>query len=358
MTPKAITIDGITGQLDTGRFDLAGMIDLDHFQPDKVNVRLSGKALPLRIPDTLDLLLNTELELRGTETQSMIQGEAVILEGTYYKDVNLSLLQRIGEKRREEAPAPSEITQPFLKNMGLDIAVKSRNPVVVDNNLAHLNVNPDIRVSGRLNNPILKGRASVESGTISYLRRTFVVKKGVVDFLNPYRTEPTLDIESEVAVRNWAILLAISGTPDELAFKLTSNPPEEEGDILSLLVAGRTARELIAGEGGTSQSTSQMVAGLVSSTFGEDVKKTTGLDILEVDTQGEAGAEASDHVKVTIGKELSKRTIIKYAVESKDGELTQRAIAEYKFLENILLSGFQDDTGIFGGALKFKLEFR
>jgi len=209
-----------------------------------------------------------------------------------------------------------------------------------------------------LNNPILKGRASVESGTISYLRRTFVVKKGVVDFLNPYKTEPTLDIESEVAVRHWSILLAISGTPDELTLKLTSNPPEEEGDILSLLVAGRTTGELIAGEGGTAQSTSQMVAGLISSTFGEDVKKTTGLDILEVDTQGEGAGEATDRVKVTVGKELSKRTTIKYAVESKDGELTQRAIAEYKFLENLLLSGFQDDTGIFGGVLKFKLEFR
>ena len=358
MTPKAITIDGIEGQLDAGRFDLVGKIDLDHFQPDKVDVQFSGKALPFRIPDTLDLLLNTELEVRGTEAQSMIQGEAVILEGTYYRDVNLSPLQRIGEKRREEALAPSEITQPFVKNMGLDIAVKSRNPVVVDNNLAHLDVNPDIRISGRLNRPILGGRANVESGAVAYLRRTFVVKKGVVDFLNPYKTEPTLDIESEVTVRDWTILLAISGTPDELTLKLTSTPPEEEGDILSLLVAGRTTGELIAGEGGTPQSTSQMVAGLISSTFGEDVKKTTGLDILEVDTQGETGAEASDRVEVTIGKELSKRTTIKYAVESKDGELTQRAIAEYKFLENILLSGFQDDTGTFGGALKFKLEFR
>ncbi len=358
MTPQAIMIDGIEGQLDTGRFDLAGKIDLDHFQPDKVDVRFNGSALPFRIPDTLDLLFNTTLQVRGTEAQSMIQGEAVILEGTYYKDVNLSLLQRIGEKRREEAIAPSEITQPFLKNTGLDIAVKSRSPIVVDNNLAHLDVNPDIRISGGLNNPILGGRANVESGTVSYLRRTFVVKKGVVDFLNPYRTEPTLDIEGEVEVRNWTILLAISGTPEELAFKLTSNPSEEEGDILSLLVAGRTTHELIAGEGGTPRSTSQMVAGLLSSTFGEDVKKTTGLDILEVDSQGEAGGAASDRVKVTIGKELSKRTIIKYATESKDGVLTQRAIAEYKFLENILLSGFQDNTGIFGGALKFKLEFR
>jgi translocation and assembly module TamB len=358
MTPQAIMIDGIEGQLDTGRFDLAGKIDLDHFQPDKVDVRFNGSALPFRIPDTLDLLFNTTLQVRGTEAQSMIQGEAVILEGTYYKDVNLSLVKRIGEKRREEAVAPSEITQPFLKNMGLDITVKARNAIVVDNNLAHLDVNPDIRISGTLNNPILGGRANVESGTVSYLRRTFVVKKGVVDFLNPYRTEPTLDIEGEVEVRNWTILLAISGTPDELTFKLTSNPSEEEGDILSLLVAGRTTHELIAGEGGTPRSTSQMVAGLISSTFGEDVKNTTGLDILEVDTQGEVGGEGSDRVKVTIGKELSKRTIIKYATESKDGVLTQRAIAEYKFFENILLSGFQDNTGIFGGALKFKLEFR
>jgi len=38
--------------------------------------------------------------------------------------------------------------------------------------------------------------------------------------------------------------------------------------------------------------------------------------------------------------------------------MSQRAIAEYKLLENILMSGFQDSEGMFGGELFFRLEFR
>jgi translocation and assembly module TamB len=85
-------------------------------------------------------------------------------------------------------------------------------------------------------------------------------------------------------------------------------------------------------------------------------KRPQGL--LEVETQAQEEEQVSDQVKVTMGKELSRRMTLKYAVESKDSELSQRAIAEYKLLEGILLSGFQDDKGTSGGEIFFRLEFR
>ena len=358
VNPYAITIDRIQGQLDTGRFDLNGKIALEAFQPSTVLINLDAHALPLQVPDTLDAILNAKLKIHGTREKSMVQGGAVILEGTYYKDMNLSLLEAVGQKKREEAPPPGEITQPFLKNMSLDISIKRQNPFLVDNNLAQLEISPDLRLTGKIDNPIISGRAQIDSGKIFYRKTTFVVNKGVVDFLNPYKIEPTLDIESEVRIRTWTILLEIGGTPDRLTFKLISDPQEEEEDILSLLLFGRTTHELIEGAGGTSRSTAQMVAELVSMTLGEDIKKAAGLDILEVETQETEDEEVSDRVKVTIGKELSKRMTVKYAVESKAAELVQSAIAEYKLFENILLSGFQDSKGIFGGELQFRLEFR
>jgi autotransporter translocation and assembly factor TamB len=356
ITPEAVDIDRIEGQLGSGRFDLAGRVDLERLKPGEVRLRFTANALPLQIPDTMDLLVNTELKIQGTNEQSTVEGEIIILEGTYYRDVNLSLLQAVGERKREEAPPPKEMAHPLLKNVTLDISIKRRNPFLVENNLAELEINPDLRVTGKLNNPIIRGRAAVDSGTLYYRKKSFVVKKGVIDFLNPYKTEPTIDIQSEAKIRRWLVFLAISGTPDELSFKLTSDPPEEDGDILSLLVTGKTTRELIDGEGGTPESTSQMLAEVIASRYSEDVKAATGLDILEVQ-EGEEGEETSD-VKVTVGKKLSKRMLVKYAAESKDGEMIEKAIAEYKFLENILVNGFQDSKGTFGGELQFRLEFR
>jgi len=292
-----------------------------------------------------------------------------ILEGLYYRDVNLSYLNMFKsatERRRQVSGPPPEIKQPFLKNMVLDILIKRRNPFVVDNNIAQLDIHTDLSISGKLNNPIIKGQATIESGTVSYKKTDFKVTRGVIDFVNPYRTEPSIIIDSNAMVRQWEIDLEISGTPDELEFKLSSTPAETEGDILSILLFGKTTQELIGGEGGGSQTTSQMLAEMISSTFAEDIKKATGVDILEVETGEQAGEQdggqeddaSSDRIKVTVGKKLSKHMTVKYAVESKDGEMIQQAISEYQFLENLILSGFRDTDGVFGGKLFYRLEFR
>jgi autotransporter translocation and assembly factor TamB len=362
-TPQLLTLKDVSGQIDDkGRFELGGNVTLKNFQPDKIAVNLSADALPLEIPDMLDMLLNADLQLKGTLDKSALTGEAVILEGTYYKDINLSLLntlQEVAKKKRETAPKkPSEDQHPFLKHMSLDISVKHRNAFVVDNNLAELEVIPDLKVYGSLNRPLVSGRAEIESGTVTYQKKEFEVNKGVIDFLNPYKIEPTIDVESEVKVRKWTVLLAVSGTPDQLNFKLTSDPAEEHGDILSLLLLGRTTKELNKGEGGSTAMPAQMIAEIVEETFGDDIKKAAGLDILEVKFNGQGKNGDADDVTVTMGKELSRRMTVKYAVESQNGETVQRAIAEYKFLENMLLTGFQDSKGTFGGELQFRLEFR
>ncbi|MDY6855063.1 MAG: translocation/assembly module TamB domain-containing protein [Thermodesulfobacteriota bacterium] len=358
ISPEAITIDGLMGKIDTGRFVLEGRVDMDKFQPVKVYVNLDANAVPLELPDMLKVLFNTELKIHGDREKSMMEGELIVLEGTYFKDVKISLISLVPQKKREEPLPPKEIMYPLLRNMGLNISVKRRNPFLVDNNLAILEITPDLHISGNIGNPVMSGRANIDTGTINYQKKTFVVKKGVIDFINPYKIEPVIDITSEVQIRNWMIFLEISGTPDELVLKLTSDPAEEDEDILSLLLLGKTAHEVIEGEGGTAKTTEQLLAELIASTFGEDIKRAAGIDILEVETQDEEGEEASDRIKVTVGKNLSRRMTVKYATETKDGEISQRAIAEYKFLENIYMNGFQDSRGMFGGVLRFKVEFR
>ena len=194
--------------------------------------------------------------------------------------------------------------------------------------------------------------------SISYRRTNFDVKKGIIDFINPYKLEPHLDILSTTKVRKWLITLEISGTPDDLRLSLSSEPAEEDADILSLLVLGKTTKELINKEEGLAKSTEQIMAEMIASTFSEDIKKTTGLDIIEVETEEEEGEEDSERVQVTLGKKLSERLTVKYAFDTKEGEMVRKAISEYKFLENVLLSAFQDSKGVFGGEVQFRLEFR
>jgi translocation and assembly module TamB len=209
-----------------------------------------------------------------------------------------------------------------------------------------------------MNQPLISGRAEVESGTVYFQQKEFEIKKGVFDFINPYKIEPTIDIQSEVNIRKWSILLNISGTPDTLKINMTSDPAESEKDIVSLLIAGKTTQELIEEEGGIATSPTQILANVLSEKLEKEVQDATGLDVVELEYQEEKNNEEANDVKVTVGETLSRRVNVRYGIQTKNAKVVQQVIAEYKFLEKLLINTFRDSEGNFGGEFQFRLEFR
>ncbi|MCD4764246.1 MAG: translocation/assembly module TamB domain-containing protein, partial [Desulfobacterales bacterium] len=358
VTPEVIVLDNIQGMLDTGSFELSGAIDLKAYRPSRVGLKLKAHDLPLMIPDTLETRLSAELDIKGTPEKSLVSGYIQMIEGKYYKNIRLNLMGSLGKKSREEALVAPEIPWPFLKNMAIDITTRYRQPFVIDNNMALLAIKPDLRIYGSVNHPLISGRAQVESGTVYFQKKEFNVKRGVFDFINPYKIEPTIDVLGEIIVREWTVFLSISGTPDNLKFNFSSNPSEREEDILSLLITGKTTRELIAGEGGSSLSPGQILADVLAETVQKQIKDATGLDVVELEYKEGGEAEASDEVKVTVGKELSRRITVKYSVQTKNAKVIQQMITEYKFLDKLLMNTFHDTEGHYGGGLQFRFEFR
>jgi translocation and assembly module TamB len=204
----------------------------------------------------------------------------------------------------------------------------------------------------------MSGRAEVESGIITYQKEDFTVTQGVFDFVNPYRIEPTIDVKGEMKIRRWMIFLEVSGVPDNLKFILTSNPSETTEDLLSLLAFGKTTRELIGDESGSSFSTTQMLSDVLGGALGEELKDATGLDEVKIGyTEGDDDDE-EEGIDVSLGKKLSRRTTVKYGVESKGAKTVQRVDVGYKLRQNLSVSSFQNTEGQFGGELLYRLEFR
>lgn len=363
LADNKLIVSGINGRLDNGRFSLEGTVDLENHAPVRANFNINARALPVELAGTLELLVNSDLKFSGTPERSALTGDLVVLEGRYFRDVNMSLIQTAGEigKRRRQTEARAEMTYPdipFLRSLALDVAIGSRNPFMVDNNLALLSVRPQLTLTGTADNPLLNGRAEVTEGTVTYRNTEFEVQKGVVDFVNPYRIEPEVDIRAISGIRQWTITLSVTGTPENLNFQLTSTPYEEDADILSLLTMGKTTRELTGGSGGGA-APEEMLANLLADQLGKQIKSGTGLDIVEVEYRRN-GSESTDDdgVRVTVGKELSRRLTVKYGVERKSGEMVQQSTGIYKLLENLSINAFQDTGGEFGGEMRYRLEFR
>ncbi|MCF8037671.1 MAG: translocation/assembly module TamB [Desulfobacteraceae bacterium] len=357
-------ISDVSGRLDSGEFALDGGIRLENYMPIEADLAIKARNLPVQVPDTMEAEISADLKIAGTREKAALSGEVVLLEGSYFRDVNLNLLDRaseFGQRRRQTAPVPQmpAADLPLLENLELDISVGHRRPFVVDNNLALLNIRPQLEIGGTAAQPMLTGRAEISKGTISYRNTEFTVKKGVIDFVNPYRIEPTLDIRAESAVREWTITLVVTGTPDNLDFKLSSSPPEEDADILSLLAVGKTTREMGQSSGGGA-SPEQMLANVLAGRLEKQVKAGTGLDIVELEYRKDPAGTGgdTDDVRITVGKELSRRLTLKYGAEQKGGEMVRQTTAIYKLTEGLSANAFQESEGAFGGEMRYRLEFR
>jgi autotransporter translocation and assembly factor TamB len=360
---QSVRIKSLKGNIDDGVFNVNASLKLDDFKPSDITADIDFKALPFGVPDMLDCVFDGKLKLSGNPDTSQFTGMLTLLEGVYFQDVVINPLSGFGKRKRKIAAPPKEQNTPYLKNLGLDIGIRSYSPFQVDNNLAQLSIVPDLQLTGTIATPVMNGRAKVEEGTITYQKKIFTVQRGVIDFINPYAIEPEVEISGVVPVRNVEIKIDISGPPDDLMFKLSSDSTDlQEKDLLSLLVVGKTPSELL-GEtttGNAEQSNQQMLASLVASTFGEDVKKATGLDMLKVET-GDTDNDNSDRIAVTLGKQLTKRLGTSYTLISENGKFFPRTTAHYKLLQNLgiaVYQDYQDTKGTFGGELQFSWEKR
>jgi len=352
-------INGLSGKLDSGTFKADGTVALDGFKPRRLNLNARTKGLPLAIPETMDLTVDSNLTLTATPERARLEGLVTVTDGTYYKDVRANLFAnvldtiiRVQPRRSRQADA-----NPWLERTTLDLDVDRRGTLRVENNLAELEINPDLKISGTLASPVVNGRVSVTNGTVTYQGIEFTVKQGNVDFLNPARTEARVDIISQTSVRDWTIQLALKGTLNELELTLSSEPSENQTDILSLLLVGRTTREMSSNKESISASPAGMLAEMLTSTYAKEIKATTSLDIFKLESD-DFSPGGLGSLKFTLGKKISRRLTLKYELDTKDSAATQRGIAEYKLLDTLYFNGYQGNNGVYGADIQYRYEYR
>lgn len=354
ITPEIIKVNDIHGNFADGNFNVKGKINLEQFKPVKMKINLNAKQIGINVSDTMNILFDSDISLVGTKEQSKISGKVVILDGLYYKDLKVNILD-LAQKKREISPVNfNDKSKSFMKNVELNINVSNRESFTVDNNLASLSLKPNLKIYGTLQNPLLTGQVKSKHGFIIFRNKKFELKTGVIDFINPYKIEPEIIFKSQVKIRKWTIILNISGTINNLDFKFDSTPWESDADILSLITFGKTTYERSVAD---KTSTKQIVADVVADEVSDSIKKATGLDTVDLKVTDGNNTEPDD-ITVTLGKNLSRRISVNLGVELTDGKTIQKVTTQYKILEPLKINVYQNTEGEFGGELQYKHEFR
>ena len=75
----------------------------------------------------------------------------------------------------------------------------------------------DFRVRGTWENPILLGRISLLNGELSFAGNRYRLSRGDIDFTNPFRLDPVLNVQATTTVQQYEVTLDVSGPASRLA---------------------------------------------------------------------------------------------------------------------------------------------
>jgi len=346
-----ISVKQVRGRSGGGGVEAFGAIDLGNFKVKGLNIFLTLDGVRVNHPKEFTTLVNGDLRFSGDLQSQLLSGQVRLIRPRYKEKIDLKSLL-LSLRRREARPPVSE-----NQTLQFDINIVTADPLKIETDLAKIDLKADLVVQGAPAKPLLLGRAEVEKGEVEVNGKTFRVLSGTVDFLNPRKIEPYLDVSAETETRGYKINVDLAGVPNHLNLHLASNPPLSEVDILALLTVGRIQQDL---KGGSSLfvtgEVSSFLLGQVGLEAERGIQKLVGLDVFRVDPFA-VGPRKGIGTKVTVGKDFSKNLTVTYStiVGSSEQDIIN---VEYRLTENISLLGVRDERGELGLDLKFSFRFK
>lgn len=248
------------------------------FRIESGELDLGAWEVAFEYPQGLQQSVNAELTLSMFEGTPVLRGRISIVDGGYRQ--HIGLMQLLGRDSASTEIALDDEPS-FFDRMALEITVITLNDIIIDNNYGRLEVAMNLQIIGTVARPGVIGRATIlEGGQVFLGGRVYQIESGAIDFTNPSRIEPTLQIRTRTRVSTYDVSLMVSGTPGAIKTDLSSDPPLSRNDLLSLLATGRTVAE---GGGLTTEVAGDQVLGLLSGELFGFVTRTFGLSGVRIE---------------------------------------------------------------------------
>jgi outer membrane protein assembly complex protein YaeT len=354
----ALEIEKLTAIANGGTLQITGGLQYPKLTLANGSIAIRGRGLAVEAPEDLRSEVDTDLQLQIAGSVATLRGTLTVLRGSYREPISLAAQLLTGVETLPATPA-ARTAPGLIDRINLDIDVKTAEEVVVDNNYAQIDLAANLRIVGTIDEPVPTGRLTIEEGGEVYLGgRTYDVVRGTVDFTNPSRVEPTVDLALQTRVQRYDITLEVSGTPETLRANLRS-PGVSQAELVSLLLTGQRGDPTAIAQ--TDIARGQLLMLLSGELLGF-AGRAVGLDTVQL-SHG-LGAAASDFdllatdtdpsARLTIGKHLSRNVEVVFSQAlAETGDVTWIAI--YRPIQRVEVRGATQDDG--SRSYEFRHEF-
>jgi translocation and assembly module TamB len=351
--------ENVSAESGGGTLHLTGSVNYAE-SPLRYDVNVRSDRVRIRYPEGMSWLAGGTLRLTGSPGAAVLSGRVIIERVTLTEGLQVAgMLVSV----KEGIKGPST-TSNYLRNLQFDVEALSAPDARMEWPGAELQADANLRVRGTWEHPILLGHIHILSGDLNFAGNRYRVSRGDLNFANPFRLDPVLNVEATTSIEQYEITLNFNGPASKLTLAYRSDPPLPANDIITLLALGQTSSEASARSGGTSPSgtasASAILSEAISSQLGGRVERLFGITRFRVDPGlaevGSTGSEQNAAARVTVEQQIARNLTITYVsnVSSTQQQVIQ---VEYNVDRNVSIVGLRDQNGTFGIDIKIKKRF-
>jgi autotransporter translocation and assembly factor TamB len=364
---------------------VSGELAVHERKVGQVQIGIQASQFEIIDNELADIKLNTDLKITGELLQPRVEGEVAVHTGTVHigrvleqttsdayalEPTALEAAPRAAVSPEQGATAVAEAggapaggaaarsgptreaaepTGTFFDGLALDVAVRIPNNMVVKGEgLNPSGASPvslgdvNVTIGGDVRARKASGRSDVELvGTVNTVRGTYdfqgrrfeIERDGRIQFVGTTPVDPRLDLTARRVISGVEALIHVRGTARAPQLQLTSRPPLDEADILSLIVFNQPVNAL--GEGqqvSLAQRAGALATGFVASSLAQSIGGALELDVFEIQTTADNGGGGS----LTVGEQVGERLFLKFR-QAFGAQSVSEFILEYQLADFLRL---------------------
>jgi translocation and assembly module TamB len=352
-----LLFDRVTAEAGGGQLTLSGNVSYGE-GPLRYEVTATTSTVRIRYPAGMSWLAGGTVELAGTSTGGLISGNVQVERLLFAQGVDVASFFAAAA---ETSPGPPSTTL-FLQNLAFDVDGQTAPGARIEWSGAHVDIDGNVRLRGTFDRPVLLGNIHLLGGEMPFRGNVFEITRGDINFANPFRLDPELDVEATSTISQYQVTIDFSGKASHLALNYRSDPPLPDSDIVALLALGSPGEEsALRSQPGAGQNygATALLSEAISSGIGGRIEHLFGISSFRVDpfVAGTA-TESNAAARVTIQQQVTRGLTITYSTNAATSNQYQLIQVEYALRRSLSVIFLRDINGTYGLDIKFVKHFK
>jgi len=358
-----LRITGLQGALGGGRFTGSGDATFEGASLPRAHLAVRGLGVRAEILSDLRAFFDADLTLDKQGSTWRLGGLVQIQRAVYEREFGISPTEVLVRSREFRPGETTSVLRERPAKVLLDFDIIAESNVWIRNRDALIEASAHLTIEGTLDRPEISGNISaMEGGTFRFRDVVYSVRGGSLDFSEPTKIDPLLDIKAATQVQHYEILLEVSGRYSKPVFELTSEPALPQRDIVWLLLTGHTLTDnasqasVTAAESQIAAYLAAPVAGAISGAALAPLEKLPGIYSVSIDPYFLNGT-ADPSARLTVTSRASSALLFTYstALGTAGEEIYQ---IEYNPGRIWDLIGTRDADGSLSADVRFRRRWR